>query len=55
MVVVVMIPVMMMMVVVIPAVMMMVMVVMMPRQLHVWVLPGLRFRALGIRRLSSLQ
>jgi hypothetical protein len=49
-VVVVMIPVMM--VVVIPPVMV---VMMMPRQLRALVLPGLRFRALGIRGPSSLQ
>ena len=51
-VVVVMIPVMM--VVVIPPVMV-VMMMMMPRQLRALVLPGLRFRALGIRGPSSLQ
>jgi len=51
-VVVVMIPVMM--VVMIPPVMV-VMMMMMPRQLRALVLPGLRFRALGIRGPSSLQ
>ncbi len=44
----------MMMMVVIPPVMM-VMVMVMPRQLRALVLPGLRFRALGIRGPSSLQ
>ena len=48
-----------MMVVVIPPVMvvmvMMMMMMMMPRQLRALVLPGLRFRALGIRGPSSLQ
>jgi hypothetical protein len=53
MVVVMMIPVMMMVVAVIPPVMVMVMV--MPRQLRALVLPGLRFRAVGIRRPSGLQ
>jgi hypothetical protein len=43
-----------MMVVVIPPVVM-VMMMMMPRQLRALVLPGLRFRALGIRGPSSLQ
>ncbi len=54
-VVVVMIPVMM--VVVIPPVMVVrvMMMMMMPRQLRALVLPGLRFRALGIRGPSSLQ
>jgi len=58
MVVVMMIPVMMMVVAVIPSVMMvmvMVMVMVMPRQLRALVLPGLRFRAVGIRRPSGLQ
>jgi hypothetical protein len=56
MVVVMMIPVMMMVVAVIPSVMMvMVMVMVMPRQLRGLVLPGLRFRAVGIRRPSGLQ
>jgi hypothetical protein len=54
MVVVMMIPVMMMVVAVIPSVMM-VMVMVMPRQLRALVLPGLRFRAVGIRRPSGLQ
>jgi hypothetical protein len=53
MVVVMMIPVMMMVVAMIPPVMVMVMV--MPRQLRALVLPGLRFRAVGIRRPSGLQ
>ena len=52
-VVVVMIPVMM--VVMIPPVMVVMMMMMMPRQLRALVLPGLRFRALGIRGPSSLQ
>jgi hypothetical protein len=52
-VVVVMIPVMM--VVVIPPVMVVMVMMMMPRQLRALVLPGLRFRALGIRGPSSLQ
>jgi hypothetical protein len=55
MVVVMMIPVMMMVVAVIPPVMVMVMVMVMPRQLRALVLPGLRFRAVGIRRPSGLQ
>jgi hypothetical protein len=53
-VVVVMIPVMMV-VVIPPVVMVMMMMMMMPRQLRALVLPGLRFRALGIRGPSSLQ
>jgi hypothetical protein len=55
MVVVMMIPVMMMVVAVIPSVMVMVMVMVMPRELRALVLPGLRFRAVGIRRPSGLQ
>ena len=53
-VVVVMIPVMMV-VVIPPVVMVMMMMMMMPRQLRALVLPGLRFRAVGIRRPSGLQ
>jgi hypothetical protein len=53
-VVVVMIPVMMV-VVVIPPVMVVMVMMMMPRQLRALVLPGLRFRALGVRGPSSLQ
>jgi hypothetical protein len=42
-------------VVMIPPVMVVMMMMMMPRQLRALVLPGLRFRALGIRGPSSLQ